>query len=279
MAKPTPLAGQTAVITGAGSGMGRSLAQRLSGLGSPVAIFDANEDTLRETEATLSGPVLARVMDVRDRQGQLAFAAEVKEWAPAPIGAVFNNAGVALSQTVAEAAPEDDEWLMAINLDGVINGTRAYLPILLEQNSGAIVNTSSVFGLAGIPTQSAYCASKFAVRGFTESLRHELRGSGVRAITVHPGGIKTNIARSGRMKADPLGEGRSHDELADEFERLTRTTPEKAAEVIHKGVDAGKARILIGGDAYMFDWLTRLTPTHYYAVLERIMRAGRRFAR
>src|SRR3954454_23081939 len=271
MAKPRPLAGQTAVVTGAGSGMGRSLAQRLSGLGSPVAIFDANQDTLRETEATLSGHVLSRVMDVRDRQAHLASAAEVPEWAPAPIGAVFNNAGVALSQTVAEAAPEDDEWLMAINLDGVINGTRAYLPILLEQNSGTIVNTSSVFGLAGIPTQSAYCASKFAVRGFTESLRHELRGTGVRAITVHPGGIKTNIARNGRMYADARGLGRSRDEMVAEFDRLTRTTPERAAAIIHKGVDAGKARILIGADAYLFDALTRITPTHYYGVLERII--------
>src|SRR4051812_12673047 len=275
MAKPRPLAGQTAVITGAGSGMGRALAQRLSRLGSPVAIFDADEEALRETESLLSGPVLARVLDVRDRQGQFAFAAEVREWAPARIGAVFNNAGVALSQTVAEAAPEDDEWLMAINLDGVIHGTRAYLPILLEQDSGTIVNTSSVFGLAGIPTQSAYCASKFAVRGFTESLRHELRGSGVHAITVHPGGIKTNIARSGRMKADPLGEGRTQDELVREFEQVTRTTPEKAAETIHKGVDAGKARILIGGDAYMFDALTRITPTHYYTVLEGVMKLAR----
>src|SRR4051794_33732401 len=117
MSKPAPLAGQTAVITGAGSGMGRALAQRLSGLGSPVAIFDADEDALKETEATLSGSVLARTLDVRDRQGQLTFATEVAEWAPAKIGAVFNNAGVALSQTVVEAAPEDDEWLMAINFD------------------------------------------------------------------------------------------------------------------------------------------------------------------
>src|SRR3954447_18498346 len=234
--KPTPLAGQTAVITGAGSGMGRALAQRLSRLGSPVAIVDANQDTLRETEALLSGEVFARPLDVRDRQGQFAFAAEVAEWAPAPIGAVFNNAGVALAQTVAEASPEDDEWLIAINFDGVVHGVRAFLPILLRQDAGTIVNTSSVFGLAGIPTQSAYCASKFAVRGFTESLRHELRGSGVRAITVHPGGVRTNIARRGRMKADPLGEGRSHDELAAEFDRLTRTTPERAAAVIHKGV-------------------------------------------
>ena len=274
--KPLPLAGRTAVVTGAGSGIGRALAQRLSRHGCPVAIVDANEVTLRETEALLDGPVLARQLDVRDRQGQFAFAAEVADWAPAPIGAVFNNAGVALSQTVAEASPEDDEWLLAINFDGVVHGVRAFLPILMRQDAGTIVNTSSVFGLAGIPTQSAYCASKFAVRGFTESLRHELRGTGVRAVTVHPGGIKTNIARSGRLYADARGLGRSATEMADEFDRLTRTTPERAAAVIHKGVDAGKARILIGADAYMFDALTRITPTHYYGVLERMMELAAR---
>lgn len=277
MARPMPLAGQTAVITGAGSGMGRALAQRLSGLGSPVAICDANEETLRETERLVGGPVLARPIDVRDRQGQLTFASEVSDWSPAPIGAVFNNAGVALAQTVADGAPEDDEWLAAINYDGVVHGVRAWLPVLLRQRSGAIVNTSSVFGLAGIPTQSAYCASKFAVRGFTESLRHELRGTGVRAITVHPGGIKTNIVRNGRIKADVRGLGRSSTELVAEFDALTRTTPERAAEIIHAGVDAGRARILVGADAYVIDALTRITPTHYYGVLERITtRAARR---
>jgi len=274
--KPTPLAGRTAVITGAGSGIGRALAQRLSSHGCPVAIVDANPETLAETEALVGGAVLARTLDVRDRQGQFAFAAEVAEWAPAPIGAVFNNAGVALAQTVAEAAPEDDEWLMAINFDGVVHGVRAFLPLLLKQDSGAIVNTSSVFGLAGIPTQSAYCASKFAVRGFTESLRHELRDTGVRAITVHPGGIRTNIVKNGRMYADARGLDRTADEMAAEFERLTRTTPERAAKTIHRGVDAGKARILIGADAYLFDALTRITPTHYYSVLNRIVdRAAR----
>jgi NAD(P)-dependent dehydrogenase (short-subunit alcohol dehydrogenase family) len=278
MAKPRPLAGQTAVITGAGSGMGRALAQRLSGVGSPVVICDANEATLRETEALLSGPVLSRPLDVRDRQGQLALAADAVEWAPAPVGAVFNNAGVALSQTVIEASPEDDEWLLAINFDGVVHGTRAWLPILLGQGSGTIVNTSSVFGLAGIPTQSAYCASKFAVRGFTESLRHELRGTGVRAITVHPGGIKTNIVRNGKMKADPRGLGRSSDDLVAEFDVLTRTTAERAAEIIHAGVDAGRARILIGADARMIDLITRLTPTHYYRVLERVTELAARGA-
>jgi len=264
---PEPLAGQTAVITGAGSGIGRAVALRLSAHGCPVAVVDANEATLEQTAGLLAGPSLVRQLDVRDRQGQLAFAAEVAEWSPAPIGAVFNNAGVALSSTVAQASPEDDEWLLAVNFDGVVHGVRAFLPVLLQQGSGAIVNTSSVFGLAGIPYQSAYCAAKFAVRGFTESLRHELAGTGVRAVTIHPGGVRTNIVRSGRMHQDPRGLGRSGEEMADEFESKVRTTPELAAEIIHRGLDAGKARILVGGDAYLFDALVRITPTHYYRVL------------
>ncbi len=282
---PPPLAGRTAVITGAGSGIGRALAVRLSAHGCPVAIVDANETALEETAAMLVGPVLARQLDVRDRQGNFVLAADVSAWTPAPIGAVFNNAGVALSSSVADASPEDDEWLLSINLDGVVHGVRAFLPLLLEQDSGAIVNTSSVFGLAGIPHQSAYCASKFAVRGFTESLRHELVGTGVRAITIHPGGVKTNIVRNGRMHSDPQGLGRSGQELAADFEALSRTTPERAAQIIHRGVDAGKARILVGTDAYVFDALVRITPTHYYAVLDRLSRrmtersAGRSDAR
>jgi NAD(P)-dependent dehydrogenase (short-subunit alcohol dehydrogenase family) len=271
----TPLAGRTAVITGAGSGIGRGLAQRLSAHGCPVAIVDANAETLAATAALLDGPTLVRTLDVRDRQGQLALAAEVREWSPGPIGAVFNNAGVALTSTVAEASLEDDEWLIAINFDGVVNGVRAFLPILLEQRDGAIVNTSSVFGLLGIPHQSAYCASKFAVRGFTDSLRQELAGTGVRAITVHPGGVKTNIARSAHMHSDPRGLGRNQDELAEEFEALARTTPERAAEIIHRGVDRGKARILVGPDAYLFDALARITPTHAFRVLDSIDRLRR----
>jgi NAD(P)-dependent dehydrogenase (short-subunit alcohol dehydrogenase family) len=269
---PAPLAASTIVITGAGSGIGRALARRLSAYGCAVALADANAQTLSETASLLDAPSLGRTLDVRDRQGQLAFAADVADWAPAPIGAVFNNAGVAMTSTVATTPPEDHEWLMGVNFDGVVHGTRAFLPILLRQGSGAIVNTSSVFGLAGIPYQSAYCASKFAVRGFTESLRHELNGSGVRAITVHPGGVKTNIARNGRLHTDPRGLGRSREQIADEFEALVRTTPERAAEIIHKGVDAGKARILVGPDAYVFDFITRLTPTHYWTVLDKLER-------
>jgi short-subunit dehydrogenase len=161
----------------------------------------------------------------------------------------------------------------------VVNGVRAFLPILLEQRDGAIVNTSSVFGLVGIPHQSAYCASKFAVRGFTESLRQELGGTGVRAITVHPGGVKTNIVRSGHMHSDPRGLGRNHEELAEEFDALARTTPERAAEIIHRGVDRGKARILVGPDAYLFDALARITPTHAFRILDRLDRLTSKTAR
>jgi NADP-dependent 3-hydroxy acid dehydrogenase YdfG len=264
---PAPLAGQTVVISGAGSGIGRALAARLSAFGCPVAIVDANAATLEDTATMISGPSLVRELDVRDRGAQMAFAADVAAWAPAPLGAVFNNAGVALSSTVASASPEDDEWLMSVNFDGVVNGVRAFLPLLLEQNSGAMVNTSSVFGLAGIPFQSAYCASKFAVRGFTEALRQELVGTGVRAVTIHPGGVKTNIVRNGRMHADPRGLGRSKEQMASEFESMVRTTPERAAEIIHRGVDGGKARILVGPDAYLFDALVRIAPTNYFRLL------------
>ncbi|MEC3919053.1 SDR family NAD(P)-dependent oxidoreductase [Nocardia sp. CDC160] len=270
-----PLSGHPVMITGAASGIGRGLAQLLSRRGSPVAIADIDAEGLKQTAASLSGPVLTRVLDVRDAADQLAFADEVRAWLTAPLAAVFNNAGVAVSSSVLDAVPEDDEWLRRINFDGVVNGTRAFLPILVEQDSGAIVNTSSVYGLAGMPYQSAYCAAKFAVRGFTDALRQELRGTGVSAVTVHPGGIKTNIARNGRVRKDPEGRGRTHEQMAAEFEAIAMTTPEKAAEIICRGVEHGKARILVGPDAYLFDTLARVTPTHYYDVLSVVIGALR----
>jgi NADP-dependent 3-hydroxy acid dehydrogenase YdfG len=258
--------GRTAFVSGAASGIGRAVAQRLSAYGCPVAIVDQNEDGLAQTADLLQGPVLARRLDVRDRQAQLGLAAEVADWAPAPLGMVFNNAGVATVQTVADAAIEDDEWVWSINFDGVVNGVRAFLPILLRQNSGVIVNTSSVFGLVGMPSHSAYCASKFAVRGFTDSLRQELRGTGVHAATVHPGGVKTNIALNARYHRDHLGLYETHEEAAERFESIASTTPERAAEIIHAGVKAGKSRILVGPDAYVFDALARVAPSRYYSV-------------
>jgi NAD(P)-dependent dehydrogenase (short-subunit alcohol dehydrogenase family) len=279
-----PIGGRPVVITGAASGIGRSLAQYRSRRGSPVAIADIDEAGLKETARSLPGPVLIRVFDVRDAADQHRFAAEVRDWLPsladpAPLAAVFNNAGVAVASSVLDADPDDDEWLRQINFDGVVNGTRAFLPILVEQDDGVIVNTSSVFGLVGMPYQSAYCASKFAVRGFTDALRQELRGTGVRAVTVHPGGIKTNIARNARVRKDPEGRGRTREQMAAEFEALLRTTPDKAAEIICRGVDRGRARILVGPDAYVFDTLARVAPTHYYdvmALLEKRLRAGSR---
>lgn len=262
------ISGRTAVITGAASGIGRALAQRLSSYSCPVAIADVDERGLKETEASLRGPALLRVLDVSDADAQRDFAAEVREWAPQPLGAVFNNAGVALGSTVLDAVPEDDDWLWNINFHGVVNGTRAFLPILVEQDEGVIVNTSSVFGLVGIPGQSAYCSSKFAVRGFTDSLRQELRGTGVSAVNVHPGGVNTNIVRNGRLREEPGGP--TKEQMIKEFAAMTRTQPDKAAAIIHRGVEAGKARILVGPDAYLFDALARIAPTRYYDVLERL---------
>ena len=169
-----------------------------------------------------------------------------------------------------DLVPADDDWLFDINFRGVVNGTRAFLPILVAQDDGAIVNTSSVFGLLGMPYQSAYCASKFAVRGFTDALRQELRGTGVRAVTVHPGGIRTNIARNARIRRDPEGLGRTREQLAAQFETAAMTSPDKAAAIIHSGVERGKARILVGPDAYLFDALARIAPTRYYAVIARL---------
>jgi NADP-dependent 3-hydroxy acid dehydrogenase YdfG len=268
--RPTRITGRPVMITGAASGIGRGLALRLSALGSPVAIADVDETGLRDTAQRLRGPVLARVLDVRDAADQLRFAEEVRSWLAAPLAAVFNNAGVAVTSSVNDAVPEDDDWLLDINFRGVVNGTRAFLPILLEQNDGVIVNTSSVFGLLGMPYQSAYCASKFAVRGFTDALRQELRGTGVRAVTVHPGGITTNIARNARIRKDPEGLGRTHAQMAAQFEAATMTSPDKAAAIIHSGLERGRARILVGPDAYLFDALARITPTHYYAVISRL---------
>lgn len=266
---PRPLHGRTAVVSGAGSGIGRALAERLSRHGSPVAICDWDEVGLAETTATIGGPVLAQKLDVRDRQGQMAWAAQVREWAPTPVGLVVNNAGVTVSQTAADASPEDDEWVIDVNFWGVVHGTRAFLPILREAGSGAIVNISSVFGLIGFPTQSAYCASKFAVRGYTESLRHELRGTPISAIAVHPGGIATKIVEHARFYVDREG-GTDKSHLVEEFAALARTSPERAAETIHMGVLRGKDRILIGPDATFLSLLSRIAPVRYYDVLERL---------
>lgn len=275
MSSRNVVAGRTAVITGAGSGIGRALAQHLSGMGCPVAVCDWDEDGLQETVASLPGESMHRRLDVRDRQAQLAWAADVAAWAPAPIGIVLNNAGVTVSNSVTGGSPEDDEWVMDVNFWGVVNGTRAFLPVLQQQDSGAIVNVSSLFGIIAWPTQSAYNASKFAVRGFTESLRIELEGTGVSAHTIHPGGVRTRIVDNARFHVDDQG-GTDHAKLQKDFNKIARTTPKKAAQTIVSGVERGKDRILVGPDAVAMVTLSRILPNSYFKVIRALMPLVRR---
>jgi short-subunit dehydrogenase len=260
---------KVAVVTGAGSGIGRALARALAGKGCRLALADINEATLRETAQELPAEVITRTLDVADRAAVYAFADGVKQqYGTAHV--VINNAGVAVSQTVNALSWEDFEWLMDINFWGVAYGTKAFLPMLLAQDEGAIVNVSSVFGLVGVPTQAAYNAAKFAVRGFTEALRHELRDTNVRAISVHPGGIRTNIARASRFYQDPLGNTDAAG-MAARFDRLARTSPEQAAATIVRGIEKGSPRVLIGADAVLIDKIQRLMPERYHAVMNAMM--------
>ncbi|HUS25222.1 MAG TPA: SDR family NAD(P)-dependent oxidoreductase [Candidatus Binatia bacterium] len=258
------LTGKVAVVTGAASGIGRALAQAFAARGCRIAIADLNEAGLKETAASLGGAeVLAQKLDVSNRAAVYDFADAVR----ARFGTthvVVNNAGVAVSQTVADLKWDDFEWLMGINFWGVTYGTKAFLPQMTAQNEGTIVNISSIFGIVAWPNQSAYNAAKFAVRGFTECLRQELHGTDVRAISVHPGGIKTNIVRNARMYADHAGRTDTQQIQAD-FERVARTTPEQAAATILRGVERGDPRVLIGPDAKLMDLVQRLFPVGYPA--------------
>ena len=266
------LNGKVAVVTGAGSGIGRALAQGFAAKGCRLALADINEANLSETAAGLKTEVLTQKLDVADRAAVYAFAAAVKQkFGTAHV--VVNNAGVAVSQTIDELKYEDFEWLMGINFWGVVYGTKAFLPMLTAQNEGAIVNISSVFGIIAVPAQGAYNAAKFAVRGFTECLRHELAEakSNVKSICVHPGGIKTNIVRHARVFKSFDGQT-DKNIMAAQFEQGARTTPEQAAATIINGVEKQNARVLIGGDARMIDWIQRLMPVRYWSVLGAIMR-------
>jgi NADP-dependent 3-hydroxy acid dehydrogenase YdfG len=268
-----PIDGRTAVITGAASGIGQAMARRLAAHGCPLALADVDAAGVRATAASLGAgaPVLARAVDVGDRDAVRAFAADVVAWAPAPLGMVFNNAGVTALQRVADGAPEDDDWVMDTNFRGVSAGVRAFLPTLLAQRSGVVVNMSSVFGLVGVAHQSAYSASKFAVRGYTDALRQELRGTGVRAVVVHPGAVRTAIVRNARASAGEQAAAAA----ARSFERWARLTPERAARHIHAGVVRGRSRILVGADAVALDVLARVAPARASDVLAAALRAAR----
>jgi short-subunit dehydrogenase len=261
---------KVAAITGAGSGMGRELAVQLAARGCHVAISDVNEKGLAETAelAKKHGvKVTATKVDVASKDAVYAWADQVAKDHD-KVNLIFNNAGVALGATVEGMQYKDFEWLFNINFWGVVYGTKAFLPHLKAAGEGHIINTSSVFGLVGIPSQSAYNAAKFAVRGFTESLRQELdmMDCGVSATSVHPGGIKTNIARAARQDTSIEALGMKAEGSAEKFEKNFITTAASAAKTIIRAVEKNKRRVLVGPDAYVIDWMVRLLPACYQAL-------------
>jgi len=256
-----------AVVTGAGSGMGRCLAQQLAALGSALALADVSEKGLAETVAMLGAPrgkVTRHLVNVAD-EGQVKAFAETVAVQHGRTTLLFNNAGVALLGKFEEISLEDFRWLMDINFWGVVYGTAHFLPLLKKEKRAHIVNTSSLLGFFGAVGQSAYCASKFAVRGFTESLHHELLGTSVGVTCVHPGFVRTAIAERARSGKN-VGESLRKESLS-RFEQVARTDADVAATKILRGVERRAARVLIGPDAYFVDIWQRLKPASYWNLL------------
>ena len=257
--------GKVAVLTGAGSGIGRALALQLNNDGCELFLSDISAASLKTTLALLPRqdvPADGQVLDVADKTSVYAWAEKIAE-AKGHVDIVINNAGVALISNVEDNRYEDFEWLMGINFWGVVYGTQAFLPLLRQSQQGHLVNISSVFGLFSVPTQSVYNASKFAVRGYTEALRQEMEGSNIHVCCVHPGGIKTNIARAARSEDSDV----NANERDTEFQKLARTSPEKAAGTIIAAIEKHKKRLLIGMDARFFSVMCRLFPVRYPRIL------------
>ena len=258
----------TVIITGAGSGIGRQLTIQAATGGADVIATDVNETGLAETKQLSAGNVTTIRLDVSNPNAILAFAAETIPMLDNRTLILVNNAGVGLgSGPFTETDLDDFEWLLSINLWGVIRMTKAFLPYMVAQNSGHIINISSVFGLAGVMHQSAYCTAKFGVRGFTDVLRMELLNTNIGITCVHPGGIKTNISANARIGKGGFVTEAMHKQGTVSFEKAAKTTPKEAARVIWQGVARQKARVLIGADARLIDRLTRLFPTNYVKML------------
>jgi NAD(P)-dependent dehydrogenase (short-subunit alcohol dehydrogenase family) len=266
------IANRTAVITGAASGIGRGIAQALARRGCNLALCDVNEVGLAETAMLVRGTGVAASthrLDVADR-AQVAAAPKTVLAHHARVDLLFNNAGVAVGGTFEQVSEEDFDWLLEINFHGVVRMTRAFLPLLRASDRARIVNVSSVFGIIAPPGQAAYCASKFAVRGFSESLRKELEaeGASVGVTVVHPGGVATSIARNARIPR-----GLNDIEIDSErarFEKHLRMSPEAAGEIIVAGVERGRPRVLVGADAKAIVAIERLAPVRYWSMLQKV---------
>ena len=271
MTKHMNLRDRTAVITGAGGGIGRAIAMSLARRGCNLALADIDEPGLKET-AELARPHKVRVsehrVDVADRNDVAHFPTAVGA-EHAGVDLLVNNAGVAVGGTFEQVSAEDFEWLFEINFWGVVRMTRAFMPQLRTSDDARVVNISSVYGLIAPPEQVPYAASKFAVRGFSEALRHELEGSSVGVTVVHPGGVNTMIAEKARVPA-----GVSEKEMERrraQYRKLMRLPPEVAGETIINGIERRQSRILVGSDAKFISMVARLLPVSYWKFL---MRAG-----
>jgi short-subunit dehydrogenase len=279
----TAIRGAAAAVTGAASGIGRALALELAARGCDLALADRDEAGLQTLAAEVANAHSRKVTVHRVDVGE---PGEIADFAAAAIAAhpglniVVNNAGVALLGQFSEIDQAQMDWLMNINFWGVVHGTRAFLPHLARQREAHIVNLSSLFGIIAPPGQTAYAAAKFAVRGFSESLRHELQmaKSPVKLSVVHPGGVSTNIVRNSRAGSGVTDNARRAQSI-ERFDAVARTTPAAAALRIIQGIEKNQPRILIGNDARMMDLLQRLRPATYWAALvrriEKMTKAGK----
>jgi NADP-dependent 3-hydroxy acid dehydrogenase YdfG len=259
------------VITGAGSGIGRALAVNAAGKGALLALSDIDETGLAETVDLVKNAGAREVrsdrLDVADRAAMAAYATTVAEHF-GRVNVVVNNAGVALAGHFEEIEYPDFDWIVGINFWGVVQGTKEFLPHLIASGDGHVVNLSSLFGLVSVPGQSAYNATKYAVRGFSEALREEMLISGhpVGVTVVHPGGIKTAIARNARVT-------RSEDKAATASlfdKKLATMSPDRAAEIIIDGMLSGKARVLVGLDAHVLHHLAKLLGARYQILFAKV---------
>src|SRR4051812_17604806 len=271
MAARTKLVNRTAVVTGAAGGIGRAISLSLARRGCHLALADVNETGLAETAqlAAATGVRITRRLDVADRAAVAAFPAAVTEGHPG-VDLLVNNAGVALGGTFEEVSEEDFEWLFVINFWGVVRMTRAFLPVLKASDDARIVNVSSVYGLVAPPGQAAYAASKFAVRGFSIALGHELRETNVGVTVVHPGGVATAIADNARVPKD-----KPEDEVAqgrEEMNRVLKLAPETAGEIIIRGIERRQVRVLVGSDAKLISVIERVAPVSSGMILSWLKR-------
>jgi NAD(P)-dependent dehydrogenase (short-subunit alcohol dehydrogenase family) len=264
--------GKVIAITGASSGIGRALAVAFAKSGARLALSDIDKVALDETAeqvTALGGDAHLATVDVSKRQEVFAWADEVARRF-GRVNLIANNAGVGLTASISEMTIEDFEWLMNINFWGVVHGTQAFLPHLIDSGDGHVVNVSSIFGIMAVPTQSAYNAAKFAVKGFTEALRMEMiiERHKVGVTCVHPGGIRTNIARAARHPDSKGPLSRDREQTVKHFETtMARNSPEYCAQVILRGVQRNSAQVLVGGDAKLIDTVVRLLPRRYQSLL------------